>query len=132
MNEKNKEKHKENIRRTVESMLWKQSNENREDDLDNKLYKRIIKDNYTEQQIEEFSEAMRRACVQSFKKRPQEHHANRSVPWWTQELTAMRKITNYLRRKYQKTRERRTTKVKQSDIPRPKIKISCNNQKGEN
>ena len=45
MNEKNKEKYKENIRRTVESMLWKQSNEKREDDLDNKVYKRIIKDN---------------------------------------------------------------------------------------
>jgi len=57
-------------------MLWKHSNENREDDLDNKLYKRIIKDNYTEQ-IEEFSEAMRIACEQSFKtKKAQEHHAN--------------------------------------------------------
>ena len=45
MNEKTKEKYKENTRRAVESMLWKQSNEKREDDLDNKVYKRIIKDN---------------------------------------------------------------------------------------
>jgi uncharacterized HAD superfamily protein len=71
------EGNKENIRRTVERMLWKQSNEYGEDDLDNKLYKRILKDNYTEQQIEEFSEAMRIAYEQSFKtKRPQEHQAN--------------------------------------------------------
>ena len=47
-------------------MLWKQSNENREDGVDNKLYKRIIKDNHTEQK-EEFSEAMRIACEQLFK-----------------------------------------------------------------
>jgi len=75
--------------------------------LDNKLYKRIINDNYTEQQIEEFSEEMRIACEQSFKtkKAPGTSRKHRSVPWWTQELTAMRKITNYLRRKYQKSRE---------------------------
>ena len=43
MNEKNKEKYNENTRRTVDSMFWKQSNEDREDDLHKKLYKRIIK-----------------------------------------------------------------------------------------
>ena len=50
---------------------------------------------------------MRIACEQSFKtkKAPETSRKHRSVPWWTQELTAMRKITNYLRRKYQKTRE---------------------------
>jgi hypothetical protein len=107
VNEGNKEKYKENIRRTVERMLWKQSNENGEDDLDNKLYKRILKDNYTEQQIEEFSEAMRIACDQSFKtkKAPGTSCKHKSVPWWTQELTAMRKTTKYLRRKYKKTRD---------------------------
>ena len=47
------------------------------------------------------------ACEQSFKtkkarKAPQK---NKSVPWWTHELTAARKITNYLRRKYQRTRD---------------------------
>ena len=50
---------------------------------------------------------MRTACEQSFKtkkarKAPQK---NKSVPWWTHELTAARKITNYLRRKYQRTRD---------------------------
>ena len=50
---------------------------------------------------------MRTACEQSFKtkkarKAPQK---NKSVPWWTHELTAARKITNYLRSKYQRTRD---------------------------
>jgi hypothetical protein len=107
VNEGNKEKYKENIRRTVESMLGKQSNENREDDLDNKLYKRIIKDNHTEKQIEEFGEAMRIACEQSFKTKmaPGTSRKHKSVPWWTQELTEIRKTTNYLRIKYQRTRD---------------------------
>jgi hypothetical protein len=51
----------------VESLIRKQSNENSEDDLDERLYKKIIKDNNTAQQIEDFSEAMRLACEQSFK-----------------------------------------------------------------
>jgi hypothetical protein len=107
VNEGNKERYKENICRTVESMLGKQSNENREEDLDNKLYKRIIKDNYTEKRIEEFSEAIRITCEQSFKTKtaPGTSRKHKSVPWWTQELTEIRKTTNYLRRKYQKTRD---------------------------
>ena len=66
VNAENRKKYQENIRRTVESMILKQSNENREDDLDERLYKRILKYNHTEQQIEDFSEAMRIACEQSF------------------------------------------------------------------
>jgi hypothetical protein len=33
-------------------MIWKQSNENSEDDLDERLYKRILNDNHTALQIE--------------------------------------------------------------------------------
>ena len=70
-------------------------------DLDERLYDRIIKDNQTEQQIVDFSEAMKAACEKSLKttKAPRTSQNHRSVPWWTQELTAMRKTTNYLRRK---------------------------------
>ena len=62
------EKYQGNIRRTVEKMIREQSNKNSEDDRDERLYKRILTDNHTSQQIEDFSEAMRRACEQSFKK----------------------------------------------------------------
>jgi hypothetical protein len=89
VNAENTKKYKENMRRTVESRFWKQSNENREEDLDERLYKRIIKDTHTENPIEEFSEAMRIACEQSFRtttaaRKSQKH---KSVPsWWTQEI----------------------------------------------
>jgi len=106
MNAENTEKYQENIRKAVESMIQKQGNENSEGDLDERLYDRIIKDNQTEQQIEGFSEEMRTACEKSLKttKSPRKSQNHRSVPWWTQELTAMRKTTNYLRRKYQRAR----------------------------
>jgi hypothetical protein len=88
-------------------MIWKQNNENSEDDLDEKLCKRILKDNNTAQQIADFSETMRLACKKSFKttKDPRESKKYKSVPWWTQEHTTMRKTTNALRRKYQTARE---------------------------
>jgi hypothetical protein len=41
---------------------------------------------------------------------------HKSVPWWTQELTEIRKTTNYLRRKYQKTRDNAEQREKQRDI----------------
>jgi len=67
----------------------------------------ILKDNQTEKQIEDFSEGMRIACEQSFntnkaRKGPQK---NKSVPWWTHERTAAKKITNFVRRKCQRTRD---------------------------
>ena len=71
-----------NIRRTVESMIRKQNNENSEDDLDERLYNRITTERNTAQQIEDFSEAMRLACEQSFKtiKDPKEIQKHKSVP----------------------------------------------------
>jgi hypothetical protein len=107
VNEQNKKKYQENLRRTVESRIREQRGENREEDSDERLYKRIIKDTHTEKQIEEFSEAMRIACEQTFRttKTARTSQKHKSVPWWTQELTEMRKTTNYLRRKYQRTRD---------------------------
>jgi hypothetical protein len=104
VNAENMEKYRVNIRRTVTNMIRKRSKENREDDLD----ERILKENNTAQQIEDFSEAMRLACEQLFKtnKAPREPQKHKSVPWWTQELTVMRKTTNTKRRKYQRTRDK--------------------------
>jgi len=93
VNSVNIEKYKENIHRTVEKIIWERSKENGEIDMDIRHYERIIKVINTEKQIEDFSEAMRIACEQSFKtkkarKAPQN---NKSVPWWIHKITAARK-----------------------------------------
>ena len=107
VNAKSMGKYQVNIRRTVEKMIREQSNKNSEDDLDERLYKIILTGNHTTQQIEDFGEAMRRACKQSFKttKTPKVTQKYKSVPWWTKELTELRKTTNALRRQYQRTRD---------------------------
>jgi hypothetical protein len=50
---------------------------------------------------------MRIACEQSFRTtmaaRTSQKH--KSVTWWTQEFIVMRKTTNSLRRKYQRTKD---------------------------
>jgi hypothetical protein len=63
VNAKSMQKYQGNIRRTVEKMTREQSNKNSADDLDERLYKNL-NGNHTAQQIEDFSEAMRRACEQ--------------------------------------------------------------------
>ena len=72
--------------------------------------------------VDDFNEAITRACnktfpIQTDSKRPLTH---KSVPWWTPELTALRKRTNAVRRLYQRTkdneqlRERRKTQYLQT------------------
>ena len=64
-----------NLSGTVEIISREQSSEISEDDLDTRLYKTILKYNQTEKQIEYFSEAVRKACEQSFTtKRLQGNH----------------------------------------------------------
>jgi len=75
VNSVNTEKYNENIHRTVESIILERSKENGGDDLDTRLYEKILKYNQTEKQIEDFSEAIRIACEQHSKqKRREKHH----------------------------------------------------------
>jgi hypothetical protein len=52
-----------------------------------------------EELIEEFHDVMKSACNKSFRKRRASKKAmsNKSVPWWTEELTIMWKMVNALR-----------------------------------
>jgi hypothetical protein len=95
------EKYQKYIRRKVERMIRKQSKKTAGTTW-TKDYKTILSDNHTAQQIEHFSKEMRRACEQSFKttKDPRVTQKYKSVPWWTNQLTELRKTTNVLRRKY--------------------------------
>ena len=68
---------------------------------------------------------MRTACEKSPKttKAPRKSQKYKSVPWWTQEVTAMRKTTNYLG---ENTREQETMKNKERKIERHTLKKSKN------
>ena len=59
-----------------------------------------------DQVVKKFEDTIKTACDKSFKKRTtlQKTVGGRSVPWWSDTLTVMRKRINALRRRYQRTR----------------------------
>jgi len=74
--------------------------------LDKTLCTRVFEETDFETLIEEFHEVLKLACSKSFRAHRASTRAtsNNSVPWWTEELTIMRKRLNALRRRYQRTR----------------------------
>jgi len=74
-------------------------------DLDSTLAKLVTPQSDIEKTIDEFYENLSTACNKSFRIQlaPEKAKMNRSVPWWTDELTIMRKGFNALRRRYQRT-----------------------------
>jgi len=59
-----------------------------------------------EKRIDEFGEVIKLACNKSFQKHgaTKKITAHKTVPWWTQELTVLRKRTDAQSRLYQRTR----------------------------
>jgi len=75
------------------------------DDLDEPLNEMTKKRTEIEKLIE-YQKALKEACDKSFRQRTMKKITNnKSVPWCTDELTVMRKMTNALRRSYQRTRK---------------------------
>jgi hypothetical protein len=76
------------------------------EDLDMQLSKTvsIVKD--LEKFVDTFTETLQSACSRTFKTISTSNRTNKmkSVPWWTANLTIMRKRINALRRQYQRTR----------------------------
>ena len=75
------------------------------DDLDEPLNEMTKKRTEIEKLIEVFQEALKEACEKLFRQRTMKKITNKSVPWWTDELTVMRKRTNALGRRYQRKRK---------------------------
>ena len=74
-------------------------------ELDATLSNSVKEGTETEKLIDEFQEVIKAACDKSFRRRiTKKTITNKSVPWWTDELSVMRKRTNALRR-YQRTRK---------------------------
>lgn len=76
------------------------------EDMDETLSLLMTEERDIERRIDEFSEVINLACNKSFLKQRATKKAttHKTVPWWTQELTVLRKRTNAQRRLYQRTR----------------------------
>jgi len=59
-----------------------------------------------ESAVEKLHEAITLTCIKSFKIRETTYKitTQKSVPWWTEDLTIKRKRLNALRRRYQRTK----------------------------
>jgi hypothetical protein len=101
-----KEKFQRNVILLAEQMFCESNKEGETEALDKTLSTRGTKETDIEKSVEEFHGVLELACGSSFrtlraKKKASTHKA---VPWWTVELTIMRKRLNALRRKYQRMR----------------------------
>jgi hypothetical protein len=94
-----------NLTRLLEERFNTTNTDGGSGDLDATLSERANKGTEIEKLIEEFREALKEACDKSFRQRTMRKISNKSVLWWTDELTMMRKRTNALRRRYQRTRK---------------------------
>ena len=74
--------------------------------MDNTLSIRVTQEPDADERVHEFYEVLEEACRSSFQTRAlQLKMARRTVPWWSEELTTMRKWLNALRRRFQRTKD---------------------------
>jgi ribonuclease HI len=100
-------KFQENLVQTMGQLLSGSSKERGGiEELDEHLSQRVAVAECMETVIEELQEALEIACRNSFKRRniSQRATSHKSVPWWTQNLTILRKKVNAQRRKFQRTK----------------------------
>ena len=75
------------------------------EDLDIMLFAHIAEEADIEKSIEEFHVFLKTVCDKTYRKpRTTKKRSHKSVPWWTEELTILRKRTNALRQRHQRTR----------------------------
>jgi hypothetical protein len=76
------------------------------EDLDDTLSSIITDKLDIEKRIDEIHDVIKLACNKTFPKRGPKKTVttHKTVPWWTQELTVLRKRANAQRRLYQRTR----------------------------
>jgi hypothetical protein len=74
--------------------------------LDDTLTSLLTEETDIKKRIDKFSEALKLACNKSFQtyRAIKKVTAHKTVPWWTEELTVLRKRTNTQHRLYQRTR----------------------------
>jgi uncharacterized membrane protein YheB (UPF0754 family) len=106
INEQNLSRFDSNLKELLATKFQK-SNSKDFSDLDKELATLVTTTIRVEDAVDTLQEAITTSCDNSFRKAgPQQKWANqKSVPWWTQELTTRRKKLNTIRRRYQRTRD---------------------------
>ena len=105
-------------------------------DLDRELSSAVTEHNEMEAVVEKHQNILGIACKKAFKIKNsfQKTSENKSVPWWTGDLTIMRKKTNAARRRYQRTKnneELRESRKKQYLEEKKKYDACIRRQKVE-
>ena len=101
-----KKEFQENLTRLLERKLIETHNAGGTETLDKVLCTRVTNEPDVERLVEEFDEVLEAACISSFQSSRASNvkSIHKTVPWWSGELTIMRKRLNALRRSYQRTR----------------------------
>jgi len=123
-----KQKFQGNLLRSAEKMLCKVKKEGGTEGLDKTLCTRVSDSMDIEELIEEFHDVMISACNESFRTQRASKKAvsNKSIPWWTEELTIMRKRVNALRRRYQRARSSEELREQRKITFRRESKVRSN------
>jgi len=95
-----------NLTTLLEEKHGMSNTEGKIEDMDLTISNSVRECKDIEQTIDDFHEAMKTACEKTFRRSQAtgKTTTNKSIPWWTGELTVMRKRTNALRRRFQMTR----------------------------
>jgi hypothetical protein len=115
----NIEKYQANLIRLAGEKICNKNKQKESEELDKILSTRAYLENDVEKLIEEFYEVLMGACNESFRSQwaTNRAKANRSVPWWTKELTTMRKRLKRTETTIPKDeKQRRTSTTAQSTI----------------
>jgi hypothetical protein len=103
-NKESLEKFQETILQTLKKKF--KLNHKSPPELDDSLSSLLTEGTNVENLVEDFNDAVKIACNKTFLIHRGSRHAlpHKTVPWWTAELTVLRKRTNALRRLYQRTK----------------------------
>jgi hypothetical protein len=106
-----------NLPQLAKEMLCRLHNAETTEDLDTMLSTKIAETPDIEKSIEEFHDIIKKACDKAYKihSTSKKKTTHKSVPWWTDELTIIRKRTNALRRRYQRTKNNEELRERRKD-----------------
>lgn len=105
-NEEKLEEFSKVIKRELSQNVIMLTNNITTEEIDEELSRLTSTETDSEKIVQQFEENVSKACKKCFRvsKPTNKINKRKSLPWWTTDLTIMRKKTNALRRRYQKTK----------------------------